>query len=350
MDPQSSSLSPSTHPSSDPYPPLPHSVLQQQQQQQAHPPQPSHIPPIAQLLYREGDAWTSVLSLHSGVLGAVQRVNANLQTTHPLSYDTERELQYCASLSNAAAQCDVLHAEIIKLRHLRKSRTQFDLAILQPLFQSHIHETLATGSSLASQASISLQSVSSEVRNAIQETKRVESELTELHDLLSSFPATTIPSDITVGIGSSHLPLRDFVSILRKHASNLPASSNSSNASNAPNSPSTNLDVASILRDCAFHGNANSSSSLSSSSPSAATATAAASTQASLPLPSVEAGSADVADASLPSTRFSSSPSHDPLSADQVEREAGSSSAASKNTPVPVRRHGDKAMMMMTPR
>lgn len=215
----------------------------------------SQIPQISQLLYREGDAWTSFLSLHQGVLNAVKNVNLNINSSDPLSADVaERELQYCAALSHAAAQCDVLHSEILKLRNLRKSRQSFDVEVLQPLLRSHTSETLATGVSLASQASMSLQTISAEVRNVIQDTRKMEAELASLHDILSSFPSHSLPTDIKISMDNKSIPLSNFVSILRKHSSSSSPSSSSppppAEAPPAAPSPSK-LDMASVVRELA---------------------------------------------------------------------------------------------------
>jgi hypothetical protein len=142
-----------------------------------------------------------------------------MATSNPLEFEVDRELSYCANLSQAAAQCDSLHSEIMKLRSLRKNRQTFDLSALQPLFSSHINESLAVGCSLASQASMSLQSLASEVRTSISENKRIESDLKTLHDLLANVAPFKIPNDVRVLVGNSNapIPLSNFVSILKRH-------------------------------------------------------------------------------------------------------------------------------------
>lgn len=186
-------------------------------------PGPSVPPPVAQLLYREGDAWTAVLSLHSSVVQSIQSVSSSMSSENCLDGDTERDLQYCTALSQAAAQCDALHSELIKLRTLRKARCNFDTSILQPILSAHSREAIATASSLASQAHMSLQSVTSELRSSIQELKRNESELSALCELLQQYPLDSIPSDlkVTVSLGDSskHLALSEFVEVLKKHYS-----------------------------------------------------------------------------------------------------------------------------------
>ena len=184
-------------------------------------PVPSQLPPIAQLLYREGDAWTALLSLHTSVVSTMQQItNAMAMETFGDS-DSDRELQYCAALSQAAAQCDTLHTEIMKLRTLRKTRVQYDNTLMHTLLSAHTRETLAVGSSLALQASISLQTVASEVRTSIQEFRKLEAELSSLNEALASYPSYSIPSDfkihLSTQLGNSELALSDFVTILKKH-------------------------------------------------------------------------------------------------------------------------------------
>lgn len=179
-------------------------------------------PPIAQLLYREGDAWTALLSLHSSVVQNIQALSTSIANETFVDSDHEKELQYCTSLSQAAAQCDALHAEIIKIRTIRKARSNFDMSILQPILSSHSREAVAAGSTLASQASVNLQGITSELRISIQEMKRAENDLSTLHDLIRDLcPSHSIPSDfkVTVAIGDSlkQLPLSDFIIILNRH-------------------------------------------------------------------------------------------------------------------------------------
>ena len=182
---------------------------------------PSVPPPVAQLLYREGDAWTAVLSLHSSVVQSIQSLSASMASESSLDVDTERDLQYCTALSQTAAQCDALHSELVKLRTLRKARSSFDTSILQPIFSAHSREATATASSLASQAHISLQSVTSDLRTSIQEMKRTETELATLCELMKQCPIDSIPSDlcVTVAVGDSSkcLTLSEFVAVLKKH-------------------------------------------------------------------------------------------------------------------------------------
>lgn len=132
--------------------------------------------------------------------------------------DTDRELAYCATLSTAAAQCDSLHAEIIRLRTLRKARSTLDISSLQTILQPHTQEALATANSISSQVSITLQTVASELRTMIAELKRTESELATFGELLSSCPVAgkglTTSLFITTSPTDSTIPLLKFIELL----------------------------------------------------------------------------------------------------------------------------------------
>lgn len=221
-------------------PPLPPGPLPQQ-------PAPPHI---AQLLYREGDAWTSVLNLHSNVIQNIQLASSSISNESVFDSDSERELHYVAALSQAAAQCDQLHAELIRLRTLRKARKTYDISSLQPLIRAHTSETLAIGTSIASQVSITVQSVAAELRSINMEIKKTEKELTSLYEMLASSPLHTLPSDFEIRViqnndaNSRTIPLANFVQILKKHSS---PSSHGEPAS---------LSMASLLEDQELFGSA----------------------------------------------------------------------------------------------
>ena len=130
--------------------------------------------------------------------------------------DTDRELAYCATLSTAAAQCDSLHAEIIRLRTLRKARSKIDISSLQTILQPHTQEAIATANSISSQVSITIQTVASELRTMIAELKRTESELATFGELLSSCPVDAIPPSLFIATSptDSTIPLLKFIELL----------------------------------------------------------------------------------------------------------------------------------------
>lgn len=156
--------------------------MAQQQQQPPLPPgpppggqfDPLSLPPITQMLFREGEAWRALLALHGGVLSRVHQIsdpNAVAAEEAAANASENRELQYCANLTHMASMCDALHTEAIKLRGLRKARASLDVQMLQAVVDTHVSETLALGASVASTVSMSLQSATVDVRNAIQETR-----------------------------------------------------------------------------------------------------------------------------------------------------------------------------------
>ena len=178
-------------------------------------------PPIAQMLYREGDAWSSLLALHTNVITNLQLASASISCESVLDTDAERELQYVSTLSQAAAHCDQLHAEIIKLRTLRKTRSQYDLSALQPILRAHTSETVAVGTSLASQVSMTIQTVASEIRATMNEIKKTEAELISLYEMLATCSSHAIPCDFIMQIShngrTKSIPLSSFVEIIKRH-------------------------------------------------------------------------------------------------------------------------------------
>lgn len=152
------------------------------------------MPQICQMLYREGEAWRALLALHSGVVSTAQQVSALVNEATSLDHNesgnaTEhRELQYCASLTQLAATCDALHTEAVKLRGLRKARASVDIHTIQTLMDAHARETLAVGSSLASNASMSIQSATADVRSAITATKSQLAQTRALLEIVANAP------------------------------------------------------------------------------------------------------------------------------------------------------------------
>lgn len=153
------------------------------------------MPQICQMLYREGEAWRALLALHSGVVSTAQQVSALVTEATSLDHSeagnaTEhRELQYCAALTQLAATCDALHMEAIKLRGLRKARAAADIHAIQALMDAHANETLAVGASLSSNSSMAIQTVTADVRNAIQATRSQLAQSRALLDIVQNAPA-----------------------------------------------------------------------------------------------------------------------------------------------------------------
>lgn len=165
------------------------------------------VPQITQMLYREGEAWRALLSLHSGVVSTAQQISAavsdaaSLESNEAGNATEHREMQYCAALTQLAAQCDAMHAEAIKLRSLRKARVSVDGHAIQTLLDSHANETLAVGTSLAGSASMSIQSATAEVRTAIQTTRSQLAQARALLQLVQDAP--TLRGRLRIGITSA---------------------------------------------------------------------------------------------------------------------------------------------------
>lgn len=107
-------------------------------------------------------------------------------------------MQYCAALTQVAAQCDAMHAEAAKLRGLRKARASADVHAIQALLDAHANETLAVGTSLASSVSMSIQTATSDVRNAIQATRSQLAQTRALLQLVQDAP--TLRGRLRIGI------------------------------------------------------------------------------------------------------------------------------------------------------
>lgn len=164
------------------------------------------VPQITQMLYREGEAWRALLALHSGVVSAAQQISAvvsesaSLDTNEASNATEHRELQYCAALTQLAAQCDALHVEAVKLRGLRKARASADLLAIQALLDAHANETLAVGSSLASNASMAITTVTADVRNAIQSTRSQLAQARALLQIVKDAPV--LSGRLSIGIST----------------------------------------------------------------------------------------------------------------------------------------------------
>ena len=151
------------------------------------------MPPVSDLLMREAIAWRALLGLHQGVLGTARQMaaacgesEATLETSRE-AMET-REAQYYSSLTNLVAQCDQLGAEALRLRSLRKARSATDTHALQVLLQTHSTETLAIGSTLASNSSMNVQAVTVEMRQAAQATRQQIAQVRALMQLVQDTP------------------------------------------------------------------------------------------------------------------------------------------------------------------
>ena len=161
------------------------------------------IPHISVLLYQEAEAWRTLMQLHNGLAGATRELLATMQTSSDRIEQTvedtqSREATYCASLSSLASQCDMLAADALRLRTLRKSRVDTEKHVLQLLTHAHTHETLSVGNSMAAQASLGVQVLMSELRQLSSATRTQIAQLRTAMQLLRE--SSHIHGDLCVGV------------------------------------------------------------------------------------------------------------------------------------------------------
>lgn len=135
------------------------------------------VAPISQMLYREGDAWRALLSLHGSVMNLARGMatQSMQESAAPeLLFDETREASelreagYMASIGQLMSQCDLLVVEAIKIRGLRKAKHQVETQALKEVLRTHANEVLATGEALGRNSALTLASVTSEMRQAAQ--------------------------------------------------------------------------------------------------------------------------------------------------------------------------------------
>lgn len=145
-------------------------VQQQQHVVHAH----SEVPNIADMLYREGDAWRALLSLHGSVLQFSRGVAEQSVASHlaeALEASEQREASYVASVSQLLMTCDQIAAEIIKIRGLRKAKHHLEQQCLRDVIRAHADETLATGEAVARNCAFALTAAAAEMRTAAQQIR-----------------------------------------------------------------------------------------------------------------------------------------------------------------------------------
>lgn len=145
--------------------------------------QPLHavdMPMISQMLMREADAWRALMSLHGSVLNlarSLSQITAQEAASPLVEFDEKREASdqrqaaYLASVSQLTSQCDLLVAEAIKIRGLRKAKHQAEAHALREVMRLHSDEALAMGDTLARNSALNLAAVTSELRQAAQATR-----------------------------------------------------------------------------------------------------------------------------------------------------------------------------------
>ena len=154
-----------------------HMLQQQQPHQQPHQQMDPATPHISQMLMREAEAWKALLQLHGSVLNLTKNLagvttneveNPHLHFDEPHEASDQRETAYIAAISQVCAQCDLLVAEAIKIRGLRKAKHQAETQALKEIIRTHADETLGMGEIIARNGAIQVASVTSELRQAAQ--------------------------------------------------------------------------------------------------------------------------------------------------------------------------------------
>ena len=148
-------------------------------------------PPISDLLIREAHAWAGLLGLHGGVVHAARQLAGHADDAGDAvavgraasDAAQAREQAYCAALTSLAAQCDGLATEALRLRNLRKARCTAEASAAEAIIQHHTQEALAVGSALATNSALSVQTATTEIRQAMQSTK---TQIAQLRALLEA--------------------------------------------------------------------------------------------------------------------------------------------------------------------
>ena len=195
------------------------------------PPPPAHaqgLPPITEMLYREGNAWAALLSLHGGVLASAKHASTASDGDSTLSSKREqvemREAAYCSTLTNLASQADALASEALKLRQLRRLRASEEVKVIaaMPLVQEHSIETMAVGGTLAGNSAMSVQAAAADIRQAHNTTR---SQLAQLHALLGVIgearEVTGHGLRLALGINERAVPLDTVLKEVYKHSASI---------------------------------------------------------------------------------------------------------------------------------
>ena len=172
------------------------------------------MPPIANLLLREADAWRAVLGLHSTTVSTAHQL-AQEHTSETLAYEGERatnsesrEAAYCSALTGLASQCDALVSEVLKLRTLRKARRCVEVKCVKEIVRSHSDELLAIGQTLASNGALNVATATAEIRAATQKQRNQLQQLRMLLEAVCGASTLPLPKDgkLVVGIAVGDTP------------------------------------------------------------------------------------------------------------------------------------------------
>lgn len=128
--------------------------------------------PIVRLLLTEADAWRALLALQSQSARLCTQIGVTDETLGHIAFNesaeiaAQRESTYIAALSQLAASLDNAHAEVIKLRGLRKAKHSVESSAFRQILQAHSDEVLALGESMARAASLDMASTAAGLRQA----------------------------------------------------------------------------------------------------------------------------------------------------------------------------------------
>ena len=188
------------------------------------------MPPITEMLYREGNAWSALLSLHGGVLANAKHASTagggDASICPKREHVQMREATYCATLTNLASQADALASEALKLRQLRRVRADEEVRVIaaMPLVQDHSIETMVFGSTLASNSAMSVQAATSEIRQAHNTTR---SQLAQLHALIQAMSDAreTVGHGLrlAISVNDRSIPLETVLQEVYKHSASITA-------------------------------------------------------------------------------------------------------------------------------
>lgn len=161
---------------------------------------------------REAEAWRALLGLHASTVASAQQIVRSPDDTSSIQYDEKkgssesREAAYCAALTGLASQCDGLITEILNLRAFRKARRAVEVQCVADIVRSHSDEVLAVGKTLASNSSLNVSSVTTELRVAIQTQRNQVSQLRALLETIRSADTLPLPKGSKLVIGLMREP------------------------------------------------------------------------------------------------------------------------------------------------
>lgn len=164
------------------------------------------VPPISMMLHQEAEAWRALLALHASVVAKArelsgERLEDSLRYDESSETSDQREATYMQSLSSLLQNTDALSTELLKLRGLRRARREVMVAAHAETMRAHTDETLALGASLGNGGSMSLATVTAEVRLAGQSLRNQLSQARALLVALQEAEASQLASNACIVMG-----------------------------------------------------------------------------------------------------------------------------------------------------